>query len=365
MRSEHGIISRLRSSTRFRYFAASLDDALPQPAGSSTAAKYEKQEPAMPRFKALITDYAWPDVEIERAVLAAGDCELVVADKTDAESLAKFAAPCDAILTNWAKVPASVIAAAPKCRIVSRLGIGLDNIDVAYCTEHEIPVTNVPDYCLIEVAEHALALMYALARKVAFYHWETKSGRYDLQAGPKLRRMEGRTLGLVGFGAIGRVMAKKALALGLKVVAHSRSRSGALPGVEFRDLPDLLRESDYVSLHVPSTPQTKHLIGAAELARMKPTAYLINTARGAVVDEAALAAALTQGRLAGAALDVQQREPCDLSQPPFNDPRVIVTPHAAFVSEESLADLRRRTAQQVVDRLHGRVPPNVVNPSVL
>ena len=319
----------------------------------------------MPKFKALITDYAWPDVSIERSVLAAGDCELIVADKTDAESLAKLAVPCDAILTNWAKVPASVIAAAPNCKIVSRLGIGLDNIDVDYCTAHKIVVTNVPDYCLIEVAEHALALLYALARKVALYHWETKSGRYDLQAGPKLRRMEGQTLGLIGFGAIGHVMAKKALGLGLKVIAYSRSRKDPMPGVEFRDLPELLRESDYVSLHIPATPETKHLLGAEQFALMKPTAYLINTARGAVLDEAALAVALQKNQLAGAALDVQQKEPCDLTQAPFTDPRVIVTPHAAFVSEESLADLRRRTAQQVVDRLHGKVPPDVRNPSVL
>jgi D-3-phosphoglycerate dehydrogenase len=319
----------------------------------------------MPKFKVLITDYAWPDVSIEREVLTAGDCELIVADKSDATSLAKLAKPCDAIMTNWAKVPDTVIGAAKNCKIVSRLGIGLDNIDVEYCTKHKIVVTNVPDYCLIEVAEHSLALLYALARKVAFYHWETKSGRYNLQAGPKLRRMEGQTLGLVGFGAIARVVAKKAQGLGMKVIAHSRSQSNPMPGVEFRDLAELLAESDYVSLHIPSTADTKHLIGIGELARMKPTAYLINTARGAVVDEQALALALQKGQLAGAALDVQQKEPCDLTQAPFNDPRVIVTPHAAFVSEESLADLRRRTAQQVVERLHGRIPPNVVNPSVL
>lgn len=319
----------------------------------------------MPKFKVLITDYAWPDVSIERETLAAGNAELIVADKTDAESLAKLAAPCDAIMTNWAKVPASVIGAAPNCKIVSRLGIGLDNIDVDYCTAHKIVVTNVPDYCLIEVAEHALALMYALARKVAFYHWETKSGRYNLQAGPKLRRMEGQTLGLIGFGAIGRVMAQKALGLGLKVIAYNRSQKDPMPGVTYVDLPTLLRESDYVSLHIPATPETKHLLGAEQFVLMKPTAYLINTARGAVLDEAALAVALEKGQLAGAALDVQQKEPCDLTQKPFTDPRVIVTPHAAFVSEESLADLRRRTAQQVVDRLHGKVPPDVRNPSVL
>jgi D-3-phosphoglycerate dehydrogenase / 2-oxoglutarate reductase len=318
----------------------------------------------VPKFQALITDYAWPDVEIERRILAAGDCGLVVADKTDPEALARLAAPCDAIMTNWAKVPGTVIGAAPKCRIVSRLGIGLDNIDVAYCTEHKIPVTNVPDYCLIEVAEHALALVFGLGRKIGFYHHATKSGRYELQAGAKLRRMEGQTLGIVGFGAIGRCLAKKAIGCGLKVVAFNRSRKDPMPGVEWRELDALLRESDYVSLHLPATPETKHLLGAKQFAMMKRSAYLINTARGAVVDEAALAAALEAGQLAGAGLDVQQKEPCDLSQPPFNDPRVIVTPHAAFVSEESLADLRTRVAKQVVDRLHGRVPPNVVNPQV-
>ena len=135
----------------------------------------------------LLTDYAWPDLDIERSILHEASAELVVAEKQDPESLAQLAADCDAIMTNWAKVPESVIAAAPRCRIISRLGIGLDNIDVAAATRARIVVTNVPDYCLIEVAEHALALLFALARKVAFYHHETKSGRYDLKAGPTLR----------------------------------------------------------------------------------------------------------------------------------------------------------------------------------
>ncbi len=319
----------------------------------------------MPRYKVLLTDYAWPDVEIEKAVLTAGDAELIVAPQGDAATLARLAADVDAIMTNWAKVPEAVIAAAPKCRIVSRLGIGLDNIDVEYATRKGIVVTNVPDYCLIEVAEHSLALLFALGRKVAFYHHETKAGRYALGAGPELRRLEGQTLGIVGLGNIGRLLANKALALGLRVIATTRSRANPLPGVEWRELDQLLAESDYISLHAPSTPETKHMIGAAQFARMKPSAYLINTSRGALIDETALAAALDAGQLAGAALDVQQQEPPDLSRPPFNDPRVIVTPHAAFFSRESVTDLRRRVAEQVVERLHGRVPKFVVNPSVL
>jgi D-3-phosphoglycerate dehydrogenase len=319
----------------------------------------------MPRFRVLLTDYAWPDVEIERRTLAEIDAELIVAAKEqqDAAGLAALAREhqVDAIMTNWAKVPESVIAASPNCRIVSRLGIGLDNIDVAWCTSRGIPVTNVPDYCLIEVAEHALALLLALSRKVAYYHLATKQGRYELQAGPKLRRIEGQTLGIVGLGNIGGKLAEKALGLGLQVIGTSRSGRGAREGVRIVSLEELLSASDYVSLHIPATPATRHLIGAAQLAQMKPSAYLINTARGGLVDHAALAAALQEGRLAGAALDVQDPEPPDLAQPPYNDPRVIVTPHAAFVSEESLANLRERTSRQVATRLTGGVPENVVN----
>jgi D-3-phosphoglycerate dehydrogenase len=147
----------------------------------------------------------------------------------------------------------------------------------------------------------------------------------------------------------------------MRILATTRSQRQPLPGVKLVDLDELLTESDYISLHLPLTPETKHRIGPAELVRMKPSAYLINTARGGLIDTAALARALTEGRLAGAALDVQDPEPPDLSQPPYNDPRVIVTPHAAFVSQESLANLRERVARQVVDRLQGRRPENVVN----
>jgi D-3-phosphoglycerate dehydrogenase len=319
----------------------------------------------MPKFKVLLTDYAWPNLDIERRTLAQVDAELVVATAQDAASLGALATDVDAIMTNWAKVPSSVIQAAPKCRIVARLGIGLDNIDVAAATERRIVVTNVPDYCLIEVAEHALALLLALSRKVAFYHHQTKNGRYELKAGPVLRRIEGQTLGIVGLGNIGRTLAHKAAALGLKVLATSRSQRSATGGVAFCSLDDLLAQSDYVSLHLPLVPETRQIIGDAQLARMKPMAYLINTARGGLIDNRALAAALAANKLAGAALDVQDPEPPDLDQAPWNDPRVIVTPHAAFVSEESLANLRSRTARQVADWLSGSRPENVVNPAVL
>ena len=319
----------------------------------------------MSKFKVLLTDYAWPDLDIERRTLAEVDAELVVAADGNLKTLVPLAADADAIMTNWANVPAEVIDAAPKCRIVARLGIGLDNIDVAAATRHGMMVTNIPDYCLVEVAEHALALLLAQGRKVAFYHHQTKSGRYDLKAGAVLRRIEGQTLGIVGLGNIGKALATKALALGLVVLAADPARPKAPDGVTFCQFDELLSASDYVSLHVPLSAKTRHLIGPKQLARMKPTAYLINTARGGLVDSDALAAALAAGELAGAGLDVQDPEPPDLGRPPWNDPRVIVTPHAAFASEESLADLRTRTARQVAQCLAGAQPAHVVNLATL
>lgn len=315
----------------------------------------------MSRFQVLLTDYAWPDLEIERAILATVDAELVVAERVDAATLAALAADADAIMTTWARVSAEVLATAKRCRIVARLGIGLDNIDVDFATGQGMLVTNVPDYCLKEVAEHTLSLILALGRKVAFFHQQTKSGGYDLAAGPALRRLEGQMVGLVGLGNIGRQVAAKAASLGFRVVASTRRAASAPTAIECLPLDALLAHCDYVSLHVPSTPETRNLIGAAELVRMKPTAYLINTSRGAVLDEQALAEALAAGRLAGAALDVQPQEPPDLSRPPFNDPRVIVTPHAAFYSIEAVTDLRRRASRQVADAVTGKMPENVVN----
>ncbi|MGD9633112.1 MAG: C-terminal binding protein [Pirellulales bacterium] len=319
----------------------------------------------MAKFKVLLTDYAWPDLEIEQALLALYDAEIVVAPATDEATLASLAPSMDAIMTNWVDVRAPVIDAAKKCQIISRLGIGLDCIDVARATELRIPVTNVPDYCLIEVAEHSLALLMALARKIHIFQADARAGGYDLAAGFPLRRIEGRTLGIIGLGHIGRRVAAKAAALGLHVVAASRSNHEPVAGVTQVDLDELLRSSDFVSLHVPLSDSTRRLIDAQALAKMKPTAFLINTSRGGVVDPAALAAALADNRLAGAALDVHDPEPPDLTKPPYTDARVIVTPHAAFYSEEAVAELRRRAAHQVGIRLAGGVPENVVNPGVL
>ena len=314
----------------------------------------------MARFKVLITDYAWPDLAIEKAILESIDAEVVVPEATSEAALIEAAKGCDAILTNWAQTTREVIESASNCKIVSRMGIGLDNIDVDYCTENGIPVTNVPDYCLTEVAEHTLAMIFALGRNVAHYHWRTQSGIYQLQDGPTLRRLEGQTLGVVGLGQIGQQVAQKAKCLGFRVLGTGRTPK-SVEGVQWRDFPSLLNESDYVSLHCPLTPETAGMMDEKAFSQMRSSAFLINTARGGIVDHQALADALDHNKLAGAALDVQTPEPPNLEIPPYNDPRVIVTPHAAFVSEESLENLRRRAATQVSDCLTGKTPESVVN----
>lgn len=314
----------------------------------------------MSKYRVLLTDFAWPDTALERELLADTDAELIVADDTSAETLARLAADVQAILTCWAQVTADVLRAAPHCRHVARMGIGLDNIDVAAATKLGMLVTNVPDYCQTEVAEHTLALLLALGRRVGEFHLATKHGRYDLAGAGPLRRIAGQTLGLVGLGNIGRTVAQKAAGLGLNVIACRQSQT-PVAGVRVVTFDELLEASDYVSLHLPLSDATRHLVGRPQFERMKPTAFLINTSRGGLVDSGALAEALAAGQVAGAGLDVQEPEPPDLSQPPWNDPRVIVTPHAAFASLESVEELRRRAVGQVIEVLQGRRPPNVVN----
>jgi D-3-phosphoglycerate dehydrogenase len=317
-----------------------------------------------PRFRVLITDRAWPDTAIEQRVLDAVGAEIVEPPATDEAALIAAAAEVDAIATNWAKVTAAVVRAATKCRIVARLGIGVDNIAIPTATELRIPVTNVPDYCVSEVADHTIGLLLACARNIAFFHQRTKRGEYQLQAAAPMRRLSTQTLGLFGLGRIGSAVAARAKALELNVIAHTSSGSDHGTGCRMVSFAELLASSDFVSLHAPLTDQTRNVFNTEALGRMKRTAYLINTSRGGLVDHTALWTALQQNRLAGAALDVFDPEPPDLSQPLFQDERVIVTPHAAFVSEESLAQMRAQTMGEIVAVLSGRRPQNVINPQI-
>ncbi len=315
--------------------------------------------------RVLLTDRPWADDAIERGILSDAGIELIEAPAGDEATLSRLAVDCQAIMTCWAKVTQKVIAASPGCRHVARLGIGLDNIDVAYATSQKIVVTNIPDYCIEEVVDHALALMLGLARNVAFHYLKTKQGLYDLRSGIPMRRIAGQTLGLLGFGRTGQLLREKAQGLGLRVIAHSATGSDRGTGCEMVSLEELFRRSDFLSLHAPLNPQTKHVVNARSLATMQPHAIIVNTSRGPLIDHAALWEALQMNRIGGAGLDVFEPEPPSLADPLFSDSRVIATPHIAFVSAESLINLRERTAKQVVDVLQNRTPENVINPQVL
>jgi D-3-phosphoglycerate dehydrogenase / 2-oxoglutarate reductase len=317
----------------------------------------------------LVTDYAWPSLDIEREILAAVDAELLVAETGDESELVELAPPAAAILTNWKQVPAGALDAAPDCLLVSRYGVGVDNIPVEHATSLGILVTNVPDFCVEEVSDHALALLLACARRVVPFARATREGTWDLLGrAPGLPRLRGQTLGLVGYGNIARTLVPKARGLGLRVLAYTpRLEPGSIDaGVEATDdLGGLLADSDYVSIHAPATSETHGLIGEAELTQMKPTAYLINTSRGALVDEDALLRALTEGRLAGAALDVLAHEPPAPDHPLLALDNVIVTPHAGFYSDAAIAELQTKAARNVATVLRGELPETIVNRDVL
>ena len=308
----------------------------------------------------LVTDYAWPDLDIERELLHPVGARVVVGT-----GLAPEAA---AVMTNWARVGADLLDAAPHCVVVARYGVGVDNIDVARATELGILVTNVPDYCVDEVAEHTMALILASVRHVGELDRQTREGGWDNQATGPIHRLRGQTLGLIGYGQMGRAVAVRARAFGMTIATYGHRPATAAPpapDLVLDSLDELLGACDVLSLHVPLTPRTAGLIGAAELARMKPTAFLVNTARGGVVDLAALSNALAAGTIRGAAVDVLPVEPAPAGWLRDRPANLLVTPHAAFYSVESVMDLQRRTASVVKQCLAGEVPPNVVNPAVL
>lgn len=318
--------------------------------------------------KVLVTDYAWPALDIERRILSAAGAELIVAETGDEAELVRLAPPADAILTNWKLVTAAVLDAAPRCRVVSRYGVGVDNIAVDRATQLGIPVTNVPDYCFEEVSDHAMALLLACARRVVLFANATRQGTWDVKSGRPIQRLRGQTLGLIGFGRNARALAPKAMGFGLKILAYDPwvAADAIAPfGTPANDLDVLLRESDYVSIHVPLTDATRALINDRTLRLMKPTAYLINTSRGLLIDEAALVQALTEKRIAGAALDVLAQEPGDPANPLFALDNAIITPHASFYSEAAIEELEHKAAERVAQALRGETPTNVVNPSVV
>lgn len=314
----------------------------------------------------VVTDHVFPDLDAESKILSAAGHELRDAGgaRTPAE-VAAAVADADAILNCYAPIPGEVIRSLARCRIIARYGIGLDTIDIAEATARGILVTNVPDYCIDEVSDHALALILSLVRRVAILDRSVRAGGWDLAPARPIHRLRGRTLGLVGFGRIARRLAEKAAPIGFRIVAFDPfvpEDAMASAGVETGDLDTVLTTSDVVSVHAPLTPETRHLIGSAELGKMKPGAFLVNTSRGPLIDLAALRDTLDTGHLGGVALDVLETEPPEADDLLLRHPDVIVTPHAAFYSEEATVEQQRKAAEQVVAALDGEVPVYAVNP---
>jgi len=316
-----------------------------------------------------VTDHVFPNLDQEREILSAAGHELrFEADAKTPEEVRATIAGADAVLNCYAPMGVDVIGSMEGCRIIARYGIGLDTIDIAAATERGILVTNVPDYCIDEVSDHALALILALGRGIARLDRSVRAGGWDLMVVRPLRRLRGRALGLVGFGRIARRLAEKVAPLGFEILAtdpYVPPETIRAAGVEPMELAALLGSSDVVSVHVPLTEESRHLIGARELAQMRPDALLVNTSRGPLVDLDAVRGALEAGKLGGVALDVLEREPPDPDDPLLRREDVIVTPHAAFYSEESMAEQQRKAAEQVVAALAGRTPPYAVNAEAL
>ena len=318
--------------------------------------------------KVLITDYVWPSTDPEREILEAAGVELVVAPDTSEGTLADLATDVDAIMFCFAQVTGQVLESATNCKIAARYGIGVDNVDIPKATELGIVVTNVPDYCMDEVTDHALGMILALNRRLVPHNRSVLSGGWDTVAlNQPMHRTRGATLGIVGFGRIGRSLADKAVGFGMHILTYDPLIKPGTPldGVTAVSFDDLLKESDFISLHVPLIPSTENLISAPQLARMKSGSILINCARGGLIDEEALAVALQSGHIAGAGLDVVEPTPPDPNSALLSQENVIVTPHTAFFSQASTLELERRTAAEVVRVLNGETPENLINPDVL
>jgi D-3-phosphoglycerate dehydrogenase len=313
----------------------------------------------MPRPLIAVTDSPFPSLDPAKAALARIDPELRIAKSPSADDVLAAAGDADAILVTYAKLPGELLRQLRRCKAIGRFGLGVDNIDIPAAVELGITVTYVPDYCMQEVSDHAMALLLALARKIPQSNALVQAGRWEMSAVVPIHRLAGRVLGLVGFGNIPRTLAPKAKAFGLRVVAHDPYVAAhvlAAAGVEGVSFDRLLEISDFVSIHAPFLPATRGLFSAEVFRKMKQGACLINTARGPLVNEEALVSALESGQLGGAALDVVAVEPLPKDSRLIGRDNVILTPHTAFYSVEALNELQTKCAADVARVLSGEPP---------
>ncbi len=320
--------------------------------------------------KVVITDRPLPHVEEERKIIEAAGGVLHVHDCRSEKELRKAVEGAYIIQVNLARLDRDLILSLKGTKGIVRYGIGYDNVDVAAATQKGIYLANAAGYCAIEVAEHTISLLLAMTRRIAEFDRYVRSGSYKDTSGYKhylpIPRLAGKKVGIIGFGKIGREVARRLLAFGVSLFVHDpylpRDAGDDLLGhVTITDLDTLLRESDIITIHAPRTQETEGMIGEEELGIMKPTALLLNAARGGIVNEKALAEAVASGRIGGAAVDTLTVEPPPESNPLLGQPRILVTPHVAWYSEEAVLDLERIVAGQTAEMLRGKTPTNLVN----
>ena len=316
------------------------------------------------RAKVVLTDYVWASLEVEKKTLDSM-ADLIALQTKKPDEFIEQAADCDALLNTYAgPITADVMARMPKCKIIARYGIGVDTIDLEAATAAGIIVTNNPTYCIEEVAEHTMALMLACARKIVFYDRMVRAGRWEVPPGKPLFRVAGSTLGLIGFGNIARQVAVRAAAFGMNVLYSDPYVKETDQLAKQVDIGRLLKDSDFVSLHPPLTPDTRKMINDDMLRQMKRTAWLINCSRGPIVDTDALVRALDAGTIAGAALDTTDPEPLPNPHPLRERDNVIINPHVAWYSETAMVGLQAGAPGEVRRVLSGEWPINVVNRAV-
>lgn len=322
----------------------------------------------MPRHTVAVTDHLFPSMDDEARMFREMDTELAIGQCKDEDEVIALCRNADAVLNTYARMTPRVIESLERCKVIVRFGIGYDNVDVEAATRCGVMVANTTEYCIDEVADQAMAMLLACARGLFPAARIARDGTWDLAKMPVLRRLRGQTLGLVGIGQIGKAVAARAHGFGLKVLASDPYVDEAAArelGAELVDLDTLLSASDYVSVHVPLMPATEGMMNAAVFAKMKPTAFLINVARGRIVNQAELVRAVEQGNVAGAGLDVLEQEPCAPGDAIATLDNVILTPHSAWYSEEARADMRRRAVGQVVSVLNGELPYSLINREVV
>lgn len=302
------------------------------------------------------TENIFPTLDPAKSALARLNPTYLFAKSTGAEDILAVARDADAILVTYAKLTRELLLQLTQCKAIGRFGLGVDNIDLPTAKEKGIAVNYVPDYCIREVSDHTVAMLLALIRKIPFSNKLVQSGRWEMPAVVPIRRIEGTVLGLVGLGHIPRLVAPKAQAFGIKVIAYDPFAKPELfkaANVESVDFDTLLRSSDYISVHAPLLPATRGLINADAFAKMKKGVFIVNTARGPLIDEPALIAALDSGQVGGAGLDVVTTEPIAKDSPLLGRDNVIISPHTAFYSIEALEELQSKCASDVARVLSG------------